>query len=59
MTVSTLIKRLAEFVESESGSTEITICGKDGTNYPIISAEKFNTFGEIHFGILINKEVTK
>ena len=61
MTVSTLIKRLAEFTESESGSTEVVICDPYDsldfitTDYSVLTADKVNNFGQVKFEIVIKK----
>ena len=54
MTVSILMKRLAEFVEIYSGSTEVKVYNTTtGREYSIEKASDVNTYGEITFGIEI------
>ena len=56
MTVSILMKRLAEFVEIYSGSTEAKVYNTTtGREYSIKKASEVNTYGEITFGIEIEE----
>ena len=54
MTVSTLIKRLAEFIETESGACDVIVFN-DGDDRPrdVKTAGRQNEQGQIYFEICI------
>ena len=57
MTVSTLIKRLAEFTETESGSGEVEIYNPiTGETFTVEKAEKSNFYGKCSFTIEIKEK---
>lgn len=56
ITVSTLIRRLSEFVETESGSCNVVVYNKVNDRlYDITTAEKQDIQGQIYFEICLDK----